>query len=172
MKGARFSCIGVAVLATLGWQAARAEIPQGTYAIARDHRAEIEAAIDVSVAKMNALIRSIARKRLRDDNVAYERVRILRSATDIEITFDDRKPIRMPVDGAPVQVVNEHGDKSAVTAQTEPARLVQTYKGRDGTRVNTFRWDAEKAVLYLDVHTSSPRLPQPVQYTLEYRPAS
>jgi hypothetical protein len=75
----------------------------------------------------------------------------------------------MPANGTPVAWTDAGGDKSQVSITGQPYELVQTYKGGGGVRVNTFRQEPGRDLLYLDVETSSSHLPQPVKYTLVYR---
>jgi hypothetical protein len=161
------------LLPALGGRAlAAAEVPAGTYVPAHDQHADIEAAIETSVSALNIMVRSIARGRLRDDNVEFGHISVARSATEVAFTFDNGKTIHLPKDGTPVHWVNEHNDESNVTLKETDGQLVQTYQGSGGTRTNTFRWDAAANQLLLDVRTTSPRLPQPVAYTLIYRPGT
>ena len=80
--------------------------------------------------------------------------------------------IQSLTDGTPVKWTNEHNDESTVTLKEMEGQLIQTYQGSGGARINTFRWDAPTRRLLLDVRTLSPRLPQPVTYTLIYRPGA
>jgi len=139
------------------------------YTIAEGDSTDIATAIDASVASMNFMIRSMARSRLRENNVAYQRIRIARTPAAIEIAFDDLNPIRMPTDGTPAQSISEHGETSTISIKQQGPQLIQTLKADNGVRVNTFRWEPDGKALHLDVQTSSERLPRPVSYTLVYR---
>src|SRR5262245_47718080 len=81
----------------------------GTYTLAADASREIDAAIDASVAQMSFIIRPMARSRLRQNNMAYERIRIAKTDTGIEIALGDLAPIDMPANGAPVRSTSEGG---------------------------------------------------------------
>ena len=140
----------------------------GNYTLARDARSDIDAAIESSVARMNPLIRGMARKRLRQNNVAYDHIRIAHVGPDFELVFDRSAPLLLPADGTAVEVQTD-GESSRISAVQRGTQLIQTYDSGNGLRVNTFRQETNDDLLYLDVETSSKHLPQPVRYTLIYR---
>lgn len=140
---------------------------EGTFASKASGQAVIDAAIDAGVAKMNFIKRPIARKRLKSTNIAYGRVAIQRSAQTISVQFDANPPVVMPLDGTAVKWTRADGEVFDVHAQWQDARLVQTFKSEDGQRVNTFTI-ADAGTLVLDVAVSSPQLPSPVEYRLQF----
>lgn len=142
---------------------------QGTFELAADQSADISTAIETAIAEMNFIKRPIARSRLKKTNTAYQRIHIVRSPDAVELTFDQRKPLRIPTNGTPVKWTREDGEVFDVSAQWHSAQLTQTYKAEDGMRTNTFRVGENGRTLYLDVAVSSEQLPQAVKYTLLYR---
>jgi hypothetical protein len=143
----------------------------GKYKYAPEQSGDISQAIEQAIEKMNFIKRPIARGRLSRTNFAYQQVRIEIGASEAEVTYDTQAPIRMPLDGQAIKWKRADGETFDVSAKLEGARLVQTYKAEDGTRVNSFAKDAAGS-LQLQVEVSSPQLPQPLKYTLMYRPAS
>lgn len=141
----------------------------GTYKYAPEKSSDISQAIDVAVEKMNFIKRPIARSRLAKTNVPYQRIRIQIDAAEAEITYDDRKPIRVPLDGQPIKWTRDDGEVFDVSGKVDGGDLVQTYKAEDGVRVNSFRLDASRS-LHLQVEVSSPQLPQAMRYELVYQP--
>lgn len=153
--------------------AAAADEPSGlsgTYQAVSDRGNDIAEAIDKAVAKMNFIKRPIARGRLSRTNFAYKEIRIELGATEAEITYDTQAPIRMTLGGEPIKWKRADGEVFDVSANLDNGALVQTYKAEDGVRVNSFSKDAN-GTLQLAVEVSSPQLPEPVKYTLLYRPA-
>lgn len=142
---------------------------QGTFQLIADQSADIEAAIETAIAKMNFVKRPFVRNRLKKTNTAYQRIHIARLANAIELTFDQRKPLRVPTNGAPVKWTREDGEVFDVSAQWQGTQLTQTYQAEDGMRVNTFRLSPDGRTLSLEVAVSSGQLPQAVKYTLAYR---
>ncbi len=142
---------------------------EGDYVIVVDQRADIDKAIETTIAKMNFITRPIARGRLKETNPVYRHVHIASTGADIEIKYDDRKPIRAPTNGSQIKWTREDGEVFDVTMTRQGGQLLQNYKSKDGMRVNTFRWDDSSQRMYLDVTISSDRLPQPLKYTLAYR---
>jgi len=168
----RTFCIAlVGCIAALGAGADEPFGLSGAYKLASDRGTDIAQAIDQAVAKMNFIKRPIARGRLSRTNFAYKEIRIELGASEAEITYDTQAPIRMPLSGEPIKWKRADGEVFDVSAKLERGALVQTYKAEDGMRVNSFSRDANGA-LQLSVEVSSPQLPEPVKYTLLYRPAS
>lgn len=141
----------------------------GAYSFVPGQSNDVSQAIDQAVEKMNFIKRPIARNRLAKTNTPYQSIRIEISASEVEITYDARKPIRMPINGQPIKWTRDDGEVFDVSATFDGGKLLQTYKAEDGVRVNSFSRDA-KGSLHLQVEVSSPQLPQPVKYELVYQP--
>ena len=144
---------------------------EGTFNASNASQSEqqIERAIESAVAKMNFVTRPIARGRLKKTNPVYQRIRIGEEGGQISVQFDDRKPIQMPVDGRAVKWTREDGEVFDVSATRQAVILTQTFKAEDGERINRFSPRADGSALTLDVTITSPRLPAPVKYALEYQ---
>jgi hypothetical protein len=140
---------------------------EGTFVAKGSAQGTIDAAIDKGVAEMNFVKRPIARRRLKSTNLPYGRVVIQRSPQTISVTFDANTPIVMPLDGTPIKWTRADGEVFDVHAQSRDDRLVQTFKSEDGQRVNEFSLAGNDG-LQLSVTISSPQLPTPVTYTLEF----
>jgi len=144
---------------------------QGAYKYAPEQSDSVSEAIDRAVEKMNFIKRPIARGRLTKTNTPYQQIRIEVDAGEVEITFDTQPPIRLPTNEQPIKWTRQDGEVFDVSARVAGDSLVQTYKAQDGMRVNSFHKDAAGS-LHLAVEVSSPQLPQPVKYSLVYRPPS
>jgi hypothetical protein len=125
--------------------------------------------IEEATAKMNFLVRPIARGRLKKTNAAYQHITIASTPAEITIKYDDREPQHMPASGQPVSWKREDGEVFKLSARTEHGDLIQTYKAEDGERVNQFHLDPGSGVLSLLVTVTSHKLPSPVIYTLTYK---
>jgi len=143
----------------------------GTYELVPAKSDDIAAVIEKSTAKMNFIIRPIARGRLKKTNSAYDRIRILRSPSQIEVAFDAAKPVQMSADGSVTSWTRADGEVFDVSAVWQDARLVQSFQAKDGKRVNTFQLGEDGKALRLDVVITSDRLPAPVSYSLTYKRA-
>ena len=165
-----FCIVLVGCIAALG---AAADEPglSGTYKSVSERDNDISQAIERAVEKMNFIKRPIARGRLSRTNFAYKEIRIDVGASEAEITYDTQAPIRMPLSGEQIKWKRADGEVFEVSAKLADGKLSQTYRAEDGVRVNSFSRD-EHGTLHLDVEVSSPQLPEPVKYTLLYRPAS
>ena len=166
-----FCIVLVGCIAALGAGADEVSGLSGTYKSVSERSNDIAQAIDKAVEKMNFIKRPIARGRLSRTNFAYKEIRIELGASEAVITYDTQAPIRMPLSGEAMKWKRADGEVFDVSARIEGGKLVQTYKAEDGVRVNAFSKDANGTLL-LNVEVSSEQLPQPVKYTLEYRPAS
>jgi len=146
---------------------ARARL-QGTFVNDAQPAEAIRTAIDAAVAKMNFVTRPIARGRLRKANVVHRRVEIAQTAQEISVTFDSYTPVRMPADGRTAKWTRDDGETFDVSASWNGDRLVQTFKGEDGQRINTFGLGPDGVAHTVQVEVTSPRLPAPVRYSLTF----
>jgi len=129
---------------------------------------DVGAAIERCTEEMSFIKRPIARARLRKLNPAYQRLVIARSGADVTIQFDERQPIRVPVDGKAIPWTREDGEKFQVSVKAQGESLSQHYQSEDGDRSNRFRVDATGKGLALEVTVASRKLPKPLVYTLSY----
>jgi hypothetical protein len=125
--------------------------------------------IEQATASMNFITRPIARSRLKNTNPVYQTLRITREPDGVSIQFDQRQPLRVPIDGSTVPWTREDGQKFLVSARLDQEDLVQTFLAEDGERTNVFHVDAVGPTLTLRVVVTSPRLPGPLRYALTYR---
>jgi len=129
---------------------------------------DLAATIEKCTEEMSFIKRPIARSRLKKLNPAYQRVVIARSGAEITIQFDERQPIRVPVDGKAIPWTREDGEKFMVSVKPGADALTQHYQGEDGERSNLFRVDGAGKALSLEVTVKSQKLPKPLVYTLSY----
>ena len=170
-KACRLALLLVGWLLVLGiaqnaWS--QAALLQGVFTNPTQSEAEIKKAIDAGVAKVNFMIRSIARSRLTNVNPAYKRVAIEQTSDAITTTYDDRKPVRAPLDGSTIKWTREDGEKFDVHVEQKDGQLVQTFKGEDGERINTYQLSPDGNTLTVAVELRSERLPEPVRYQLMF----
>ena len=146
---------------------ARARL-QGTFVNEAQSPEVIRTAIEAAVAKMNFVTRPIARGRLKKANLPHRRVEIARTEQEITVTFDSYTPVRMPADGRTAKWTRDDGETFEVSARWNGDSLVQTFKGEDGQRTNTFGLGPDGGGLTVQVEVTSPRLPAPVRYSLTF----
>jgi hypothetical protein len=139
----------------------------GTWKLAT--QPDLPKVIEAATAKLNFVVRPIARGRLKKTNTAYERITIARTPAEITIKYDDREAQHMPADGKAVAWKREDGEVFQISARTEGERLIQTYLAEDGERINQFHLDPKTGVLSLLVTVKSHKLPNPIVYTLTYK---
>jgi hypothetical protein len=164
----RNRCVFVlAALCVASTSAAQASL-SGIFANPAQSDAPIKAAIEAGIAKMNFVVRSVARGRLKDVNSPYKRVQIEETSDAIQVTFDARKPVRTPLDGSTIKWTREDGQVFDASAVLKDGQLIQTFKNDEGQRINTFRLAADAKTLTLAVELTSPQLPAPVKYQLTF----
>ena len=141
----------------------------GTFAYVPERSESIDEAIEAGVAKVNFIVRKIARPRLRKTNVAYQQLEFRLEGDTLSIQMDQRQPIRLPANGDAVPWRREDGELFDVSARLEGNALVQLYNAEDGQRRNAFTLDEDGAVLDMRVTVHSPKLKDDVVYRLAYR---
>jgi hypothetical protein len=153
---------------------------RGTWTLNRDQSDDINAKINTTVARMNLVVRQIARPRLRSTNTAYPRLVIVHDATNIRVDMQGRPSVSSPANGQPVLWHREtgrtctqvRGDCVQVTTQWNNGALTQTFRADDGQRVNVFTVSPDGNTMTMNVTITSPRLPDPLTYKLVYNRAS
>jgi hypothetical protein len=143
---------------------------QGTYELVPAQSDDVAAAIRATTADMNFIERPIARSRLRKVSAPYQRLRIMQSATETVMIFDDESPVHMPADGSAAGW-RHRGELMQVSGGWQGERLVQNFQAEDGKRVNTYVRADDGNQLRLEVVLTSPRMRKPMKYSLVYRRA-
>lgn len=141
----------------------------GTYHLVPAESDDIHQVIDRAVARMNFVTRPVARSRLRKTNPPYQTVHLSTSVSQVTIRIDAREPLTTPSNGTPIQWKQARGEVVDVSTEWENGILEQTFVAKDGQRVNHFSLSAGGELLHLRVTITSPRLAEPLTYTLRYR---
>jgi hypothetical protein len=123
-------------------------------------------AIESVVEHMNIFIRDIARSRLRAANEIPSALIIRREARRVTVSLGDRT-YSADIGAPPVSVTGSSGDELRLTHRVRDQRLIQTFEGERGSRINTFFIDPDGRLL-IDVIVRSPRLPRDLRYRLSF----
>ena len=123
----------------------------------------IENAIEATIKPMNPVARPIARRRLAQKNVLPLRLRMDRQGDLFLIHYTSAEEFKLPLSGAAVK----YGDRT-MRLQWVPDGLRHTGETPEGRRQNIFRVGSDPGVMTMAVTMTSPRLPRPLQYTLEF----
>lgn len=150
----------------------------GTWRLNRQQSDDINAKINTAVARMNVVVRQIARPRLRSTNTPYPQLVIHTDGGAYRVDMQGRPSVSSPSNGNGVLWHREtgrtcpavRGDCVRVTTVWNNGRLTQTFAAEDGQRVNVYTVDGN--TLTMNVTITSPRLPQPLTYRLVYNRAS
>ena len=153
---------------------------RGTWTFNRTQSDDINAKINIAVARMNVVVRQIARPRLRSTNTAYPQLVIVHDATNIRVDMQGRPSVSSPANGQPVLWQREtgrtctqmRGDCVQVTTAWNNGALTQTFRAEDGQRVNVYTVSPDGNTMTMNVTITSPRLPNPLTYKLVYNRAS
>jgi hypothetical protein len=141
----------------------------GAYDYVQERSDNVDAAIEAAVARVNFLVRSVARGRLKKTNQPYRRISLAVDGDTAVVTFDDKAAVRTPLDGSPIKWTRDDGEVFDVSTSWRGTTLVQTFAAEDGKRVNEFSQEAGAEHLALKVTVESGRLKQPLTYQLYYR---
>lgn len=141
---------------------------QGTYIIDISASDNVNKAIDHTVVRMNMLKRPIARNRLANTNQPYRRVVIAHTSSEVTITTDSRAPIVTSPNGTPIPWTREDGEKFDVSTLWKDGKLEQTFKAKEGQRVNTYTLSPDGKQLTMEAWVTSSRLPRPLAYKLVF----
>lgn len=130
---------------------------------------QVAAAIDRCLASVNPLIRMVAKGRLTETNKPYASVTIAIQGAKVSVQRPGAPVVSGPSNGSFFSWTREDGEKLEVSLKlTGTKHLVQTFKAKDGMRVNTFDLTEDGQDLRMAVRVSSDKLPQPLSYTLAY----
>ncbi len=130
--------------------------------------ARVNEAIGRAVAEMGFITRGVAADRLREKNPVRRTVETEVRGENISITYGD------------ATYATRSGDWQTVTATGEQVELLQTASGNsifqtfrapDGEKTTVYRFSPDGERLTLDITLTSPRLPEPLRYSLQYRRA-
>jgi hypothetical protein len=126
----------------------------------------VESAIERVTSRMNMFERRIARNRLQARNKPPARIRMDREDRFFVIAFGAATVHRLPLSGEAVQ----QGEAKLRIRVEQAPEVVLHHIGEttEGRRENTFRVDASSGVLTMNVIVTSPQLPAPVQYSLQF----
>lgn len=144
---------------------------EGTFALAEQGSDNIGEAINGAIGDMNFVIRQVARGRLKKTNVPYRKISIAHSQDKITVTTDERDSVATPANGTPVKWKRGDGEVMQVSTEWENGKLEQTFRAEDGQRVNVYSLSGDGNILTMNVVITSPKLPDPLSYTLVYHRA-
>ena len=161
-------------------QATAAATLRGTWNINRQQSDNLENAINRAVARMNLVVRQIARPRLRSTNTAYPTLVMTYDQSTVRVDMAGRPSVSSPANGQPVLWQRQtggtcremKGDCVRVSAEWDGGNLKHTFQAEDGRRVNVYSVSPDGKTLTMNVTVTSPRLPQPLTYKLVYNRAS
>jgi hypothetical protein len=132
-------------------------------------RKAVEAAIDAATEDMNALIRGIARKKLRDVNRIIPTLGFSLDGDPLRASYIDGHLAESPASGKTVDWVNQFGDTVNLSQRVTGNKLVQVISDSNGSRRNVYRFSEDGSRLTMYVTIEASRLPTPVKYQLSYR---
>jgi hypothetical protein len=141
----------------------------GTYALDRARSSNMAAAIDSCVSHMGVFKRVIARDLLEKDNVPSERLCILAKEDGLEISQGTDPPATCRKDGKESNWTDRGGTVYRLSCEREDSLLTLVIEGKHGKSRDEYRWTDHEAVIRLTVTVSSPHLPVPLTYLLDYR---
>lgn len=182
MRRQRIALLLALALFALVPVAVRAQASQlrGTWTLNRQQSDDLNAKINTAVARMNVVVRQIARPRLRSTNTAYPQLVISQEGNNVRVDMQGRPSLTAPVGGQTILWQREtgrscpqiRGDCVQVTTVWRDGALHQTFRAEDGQRVNVYTLSPDGRTMTMNVTITSPRLPDPLTYRLVYDRAS
>ena len=152
---------------------------RGTWTANAQQSDDINAAINTAVARMNVVVRQIARPRLRSTNTLYPRIVVQYDQNTVQVNLAGRNA-NSPANGQPVlwqrttgaTCREMKGDCVRLSTEWTGGNLTQTFRAEDGQRVNVYSVSPDGRTMTMNVTITSPRLPRPLTYKLVYDRAS
>jgi|UPI00047A13FF hypothetical protein len=168
--GAKLLAAGAALVKATPDQVAQFS---GTYRYAGNAQEEEarKAAIDHAVEGMSFLIRSAARSRITATTQILSLYSFFLEPGKIRIRPQSRPEMISGDHGEPADYVY-NGKRSKLTQVFAEDRITQVFVSDDGKRQNEYTFSEEGKVMTLKVTLSSPRLTNPVVYSLSYKRAN
>lgn len=128
----------------------------------------VDRAAESAANAMSFFIRAIARSRLRDGTTVNRRISLRFDGDDVTVRFSDGSAFTTPL-GQTVRRRDQEGESMNVTARfREDGSLEHVFQTEGGTRWYIFTPAAEGR-LQVEVITDSPRMPEAMRFTLQYR---
>jgi hypothetical protein len=129
-------------------------------------RGAIETATDIALDEARPLVRALAKPRILDTNLPFERVAITSYGTDVEVAFDGRR-YRAPLGGPPADLRAPDGSAMDLSYEVEGDALVAYAATSRGTSRTTYVPTGDG--VHLTTVIESDRLPAPVRYSMRLR---
>jgi hypothetical protein len=153
-------------LGVMGGEARAQTSFTGAYVLDEAASEDAVGAFEPALERLNALVRTIARSRLRQSNLVAKRLHIALEDGYIVLQSDDRPAVRTPVTGEEVNVGKGEGTRSTLL---NGSVLRQHAESDQGERTAVMRLSPDGQRLTMNVTITSPRLEEPVHYRLVYK---
>jgi len=144
----------------------------GTYSMDRARSSNLESAIDSCVSHLGFFRRTIARPLLERANIPSEMLRIRAKEDGLEISQGDDPPATCRADGKESDWADRGGTVYRLSCQRDASRVTLVIRGKEGQSRTEYRWSDDGNELRLGIRVSSPHLPVPLTYMLDYRRGS
>jgi hypothetical protein len=142
----------------------------GTYENRRPDGGEaiITEAIREGTGSMRKVRRRVARRRLNAVNPPVHQITIRPNGEGVRIAYDEVRENRTPRLGVFADSRSADGGAVEVKHDLVGLTLHETYREKDGGAVNIFKLSNDGRALVLEVTITSPQLPGPIRYRLEF----
>lgn len=130
--------------------------------------ARINDAISRAVADMGFISRGVAADRLREKNPVRRTLETEVDGERIRITYGDATYETRSRDW---ETVTATGEQMELLQTASDDSIYQTFRAPDGEKTTVYRFSPDGERLTLDITLTSPRLPEPLRYSLQYRRA-
>ena len=142
----------------------------GNYYVIPERCDSIILVIDDVTKRINPFARGVARNRLNSMNPPCTTVHIqIIDARTVSIGTDQWPTWNQRLDGTPTRWRRNHQEQYGVTLRLSPGGVLeQRFVGTAGERINRYFLTEGGKTLEMEVLVMSPKLPQPIHYTLRF----
>ncbi len=171
MKAALVAAAAALILAAPSTFAAEPSAYAGSWTLATsvDHEGKRDAAVDAIVADMNALIRGIARKRLRKTATYATFFEFAPSdGSTLTVTTDRSPGWTTDLAGTEVALISDRDEEFHLSRWMEGGKLHSKARSKRGSRSSVFDLSADGAHLVVTTTIVNEHLPRPLVYSASY----
>lgn len=130
---------------------------------------QLSARVEAAAEELSAVLRPLARELLRRAVQPCTTLRIWTEDDAVGVQCDEQVPAVGVPDGRPISYTGRDGRTHSLVLERRGDGLIQRFVTPRGTRTTRFVLDGE--VLQVEVALESPRLSEPLRYTIRYRRA-
>lgn len=139
------------------------------YAGGQTEQSAREAAVELVVVEMNALIRGLARRRLLEVTQPWPRISLDVTGANLAITRPGSIPSKVALGGSPLSFTNRFGDTVSILRRFSKGSIIEVIGDGSSRQTNTLSLTPDSKRLRVRCNIQSPQLPRNVVFNLTYK---